>query len=393
MTKIGDADGSAIAVLRNAHVFAPADLGLRDLLLLGGKVCAIAQPGISVDPPNGWPKPMLYDLSETRLVPGLVDGHEHLTGGGGEGGPTTRTPEVTLSMLTTAGVTTVVGCLGTDGTTRSMAALLAKAIAIEAEGLTTYIWTGAYQVPPPTLTGSVRDDLVLIDKVLGCGEVAVSDHRSAQPTCQELRRLVAECRVGGMLGAKPGLLHLHVGPGPRGIEDVFTIIGEGEIPASQFLPTHMGRSSVLAAQAAQLTRLGGFADFTAGDACAARVAEAVALGADPARISISSDGGGSLPRFAADGTLSGLLVGNPSTLLSTLADLVDGQGCDFSTALGMLTANPARTLGLGGVKGAVAVGADADLVALTPDGRARHVWAKGRLMVWDGKPVVWGTFE
>ena len=39
---------------------------------------------------------------------------------GGEGGFSTRTPEATLSSITTAGVTTVVGCLGTDGTARDM---------------------------------------------------------------------------------------------------------------------------------------------------------------------------------------------------------------------------------------------------------------------------------
>ena len=68
-------------------------------------------------------------------------------GGGGEGGFSTRTPEATLSDLTTAGVTTVVGTLGTDGIARDMNALLAKARGLEEEGITTYIYTGSYRLP------------------------------------------------------------------------------------------------------------------------------------------------------------------------------------------------------------------------------------------------------
>jgi len=296
-------------------------------------------------------------------------------------------------MLTQAGVTTVVGCLGTDGVTRSMAALLAKASALAAEGLTTYVWTGAYEVPTPTITGSVRSDIILIDRVVGCGEIAVSDHRSAQPTPTQLRQLAAECRVGGMLGGKPGLLHLHVGSGPRGIQDVFDIIADGEIPASQFLPTHMGRTPALIEQAARLTRLGGRADFTAGASCAAAVAAALAHEADPARITISSDGGGSLPRFDDRGSLVGLQVGSPSTLLTTVASLHREHGLSLDVALGMVTANPATALGLAGRKGEIAPGADADLLVLDRSLNPKHLWAGGRMMLREGRPVVYGTFE
>lgn len=382
-----------IAVLRGARVLAPEDLGRQDVLVLSGKIAAIA-PRISTDAmPHGWPDPEIVDLDGLVLAPGLVDAHEHLTGGGGEGGPATRTPEVTLSMLTTAGVTTVVGCLGTDGTTRSMQALLAKALGLESEGLTTRVWTGAYEVPPPTLTGSVRSDIALIDKVIGCGEIAVSDHRSAQPTLQELRRLAAECRVGGMLGAKPGILHLHVGGGPRGIDDVFAILAEGEIPASQFLPTHMGRTEHLVRQAAQLTKAGGRADFTAGSACAERISQALTYGADPSRLSMSSDGGGSLPRFGDGGVLLGLQVGSPTTLLATVRDLVLDHGIPISTAIAMVTANPAAATGFSGRKGVIAVGADADILAMDDSFGVQHLWAGGRQMVADGRPVVMGTFE
>ncbi len=382
-----------ITVLHGAHVMAPEDLGRQDVLVLGGRIAAIAPEIDSQALPSGWPSVEVHNLTGLLLVPGLVDAHEHLTGGGGEGGPATRTPEVTLTMLTTAGVTTVVGCLGTDGTTRDMRGLLAKAYALESEGVTTRIWTGAYEVPPPTLTGSVRGDIVLIDKVIGCGEVAVSDHRSAQPTLQDIRRLAAECRVGGMLGGKPGILHLHVGSGRRGIEDVFAIIAEGEIPAAQFIPTHMGRTQVLSRQAAELTRAGGRADFTAGPGCSQSISEALAHGADATRLSVSSDGGGSLPRFGPDGALAGLQVGSPSTLLATVRDLATDGVLSLEQALALVTSNPANAIGLGETKGTVAVGADADLVAIDQAYQVRNVWARGRLMVSGGQPVVFGTFE
>ncbi len=67
-----------------------------------------------------------------------------LLGGGGEGGFQNRTPEVKLSQLTSAGVTTVVGCLGTDGVGRDMTALISKARGLEAEGITTYPTSEAF---------------------------------------------------------------------------------------------------------------------------------------------------------------------------------------------------------------------------------------------------------
>ena len=150
-----------------------------------------------------------------------------------------------LGEIVRGGVTTVIGCLGTDGTTRSLASLLAKARALEEEGITAYIYTGAYEVPPPTITGRVRDDLILIDKVLGCGEVAIGDHRSSQPSKEDIRKLAAESRVGGLLGGKAGVLHLHVGNGRGALQMLLEIAEETEIPISQFTPTHLNRSTAV----------------------------------------------------------------------------------------------------------------------------------------------------
>lgn len=101
----------------------------------------------------------------------MTAARRHLTGGGGEAGYRSRTPEAQLSELIEAGLTTCVGVLGTDSVARSPMALLAKVKALTEDGLSCYMWTGAYAVPPPTVTGSLKLDIMAIEEVLGVGEV------------------------------------------------------------------------------------------------------------------------------------------------------------------------------------------------------------------------------
>ena len=112
---------------------------------------------------------------------------------------------------------------------------MAKAMQLEEEGISTYMYTGSNQFPIATITGSVRKDVALIPKVIGVGEIAISDHRSSQPGFEELCRVAAEARVGGMIGGKAGLVHLHVGNGRRRLDPVIRMVEETEIPIDQFL--------------------------------------------------------------------------------------------------------------------------------------------------------------
>ena len=198
-------------LIQGAAVYAPEYLGVQDVLIEGSRIRKIAD---KIPVAEAY-EVQVIDGNGMLLFPGFIDGHVHILGGGGEGGYHTRTPEIMLTDITSGGVTTVVGCLGTDGTTRTMASLLAKARGLEEEGITAYIYTGSYQVPVRTLTGSILDDLVLIDKVVGCGEIALSDHRSSQPTCEEFARIVGDTRVGGILSGKAGLVNIHMGDGER----------------------------------------------------------------------------------------------------------------------------------------------------------------------------------
>lgn len=389
-----------VLLLRNADVYAPRPLGLQSLLIGGSTVLWMgagnALPALPAALAAGTTE---IDLAGLRLVPGLIDGHVHVTGGGGEAGFRTRVPAVPLTRYTLAGVTTVVGLLGTDDVTRGPRDLLAQIYALREEGLNAFGYAGGYHVPLATLTGSVRGDLVLLEPLLGIGELAISDHRSSQPTFDEILRLAAEAHVAGLMTGKAGVLHLHLGDGPRGLEFVRRALDESEIPARVFNPTHVNRRKALFDEACALAHDGCFIDLTAfpvedgEDAWSAAegLQRYLASGAPADRITISSDAGGCLPCFDADGRVSRMDVGHSGALLETLRTLVDG-GMPLAAALPAFTGNPARLLRLAG-KGRVEAGADADLVALDATGGAHTVIIRGEIHVRDGQAVRQGTFE
>ncbi|MCW8985090.1 MAG: beta-aspartyl-peptidase [Thermoanaerobaculales bacterium] len=385
-----------LTLIRNASVIAPEPLGLRDVLTAGERIVAVADPGtisisgVEVDE---------IDATDLFVMPGMVDSHVHLLGGGGEGGPSTRAPEIRVEDIVGAGVTTVIGCLGTDGITRHQSSLMAKARGLETEGITAFVYVGSYELPVQNLTGSVRSDLALLPSVLGAGEIAVSDHRSAQPTFDELARLAAECRVGGMIGGKPGILHLHLGDGERGLELVNRIVHETEIPITQIIPTHCNRNPRLLDEAFRFADEGGHIDLTAGIgehtpsmSVEAAIRLAVESGAPLDRISVSSDGNGSLPVFGDDGSLEGLDVASQASMLEQLRSIVRGGTLELPVAAALFSANPAAFYGLDR-KGRVAPGADADLIFLDRDLELIHVLARGQRAVTDGAVVLRGTFS
>ena len=359
-------------LLKDAEVFSPASEGRADILIAGGRVERIDRGGIRL--PDSYAD--VVDAGGLLAVPGFIDSHVHITGGGGEGGYATRTPELQLSDAVRGGVTTVVGCLGTDGVTRSLANLLAKARGLDAEGITAFIYTGYYAVPVRTITGSIEQDLQLIDKVIGVGEVALSDHRSTQPTFDEFARLAGEARRGGILSGKAGVVNVHMGDGTRGLSLLRRLIDETEIPASQFVPTHINRNPSLFEEGIAFAKSGGFVDFTTSTVPAfladGEVKSSTGLkrmldaGVDIGHITFTSDGQGSLPAFDAQGRLQRLEVGRVTSLFAEVRDAVLCEGLPLEAALRVITSNPARILKLRG-KGELVPGADADLVLLEPE--------------------------
>ena len=392
-----------VIIIRNAQVYQPEYAGKKDLLILGDQIAALGE-NLQAEF-NGAVSVTEIDGTGMVLTPGFIDSHEHIMGGGGEGGFSTRTPEAVLTDLTMNGITTVVGCIGTDGITRDMAALLAKAHGLEEEGVTTYVYTGSYQVPVHTLTGSVMKDVMLLDKVIGAGEIALSDHRSSPPTFEEFVRIVSDVRVGGMLAGKAGIVNIHLGDSPRLMDLIWRTVRETEIPYTQFLPTHVNRNEALFQSAAEFAKAGGVIDFTGNEdidywesicdevrVCSG-IRRLLESGVSENNFTISSDGQGSLPVFNSKGEYQGIGIGKASCLLKEVRECVEREDIPLETALRAVTANPARILKLG-KKGRLQPGCDADLCLLTEDGLKLHtVIAKGKIMVQEGKPVVRGTFE
>lgn len=380
---------AAIALLRNAELYDPEPRGRRHLLVAGERVVWIGRDVPRLDPALEVEE---VDLGGRRVIPGLVDCHVHLTGGGGESGPESRVPPMPLSRLTLGGVTTAVGVLGTDDAVRTTAELVTAARGLIAQGLSAWCYTGGYHVPPVTATGSIRLDLLLIDLILGVGELAISDHRSSQPTLDDLLRVAADAHVGGLMSGKAGIVHLHVGDGPRGLELVRQALDRSELPARVFNPTHVNRRRALFDEAMALSERGCTVDVTAfpvaegEDAWSADEAVVRYLGArlDPSRITVSSDAGGSLPVFDAEGRVTGTEVGSPGAVGEALRTLLQ-RGERLERVLPAFTANPARLLRLDR-KGRLVPGADADLVVLDTDAAVAHVMARGRWHVRDGRP-------
>lgn len=384
-----------IKLLKNAQVYAPAFLGKKDILVVGEKICRIAD---RIEGYEGLEEVEVFDLEGRTLVPGYIDMHVHITGGGGEQGPASRVPESYLSAFTTCGITTVLGLLGTDGITRSIENLIAKARALTEEGITVYCLTGSYGYPPVTMTESVEKDIVMITPMIGV-KIAVSDHRGSNPGGKELIDIGTQARRAGLVSNTPGLVTMHMGSGKGKLDPLFYALENSDLPMKNFLPTHILRSDELIDEGAKLVRMGGYIDCTAGSDDKDVVVNAEKLfellgrdGVSADHVTLSSDAFGSQPKFDQYGECIGLTYASPKYLHKTIQILVK-MGMALEEALKLLTTTPATLLGKEGVKGCIAVGADADILVLDRELEINSLFAKGKTALLDGKIIMKGRFE
>ena len=388
-----------IKLIRNGEVYAPEFLGRKDILIVNNKI------GLIVDKIDHMPSGFISETIDAKgriVVPGFIDQHVHIIGGGGEAGYSSRIFETKLTDFTTAGTTTVLGLLGTDGTTRTLETLMAKARALEGEGLTTYILTGSYEYPSQTLTGSIRRDIILVDKIIGT-KIAISDHRASYITSVELIKEASNTRVAGMLSKKPGILTIHVGDGKSRLDPIFEAIHNSEIPIKHFIPTHVNRNKDLYKQAQEFAKIGGFIDFTADTSPTGHdpqsvkssdgIRRAVENGVSIDNMTISTDGNGSWSFYDDHGNLEKIGVSQLNKMHHEFKDLVFKEKFSISDALKPVTSNVARVLGIYPNKGCLAENSDADILILDDNLNVSTVIAKGQVMVREHEIIKKGMYE
>lgn len=385
-------------LIKNPEVHSPVFLGRKDILIAGEKIIAVeneidarALKSIEI---------ITIDGTGKKVIPGLIDAHVHVAGAGGEGGPATRTPEMQLSHMLDGGITTVVGCLGTDGFTRSLEAVLMKVKSLKAQGVSAYMYTGSYQVPTPTLLGDVGRDIALIEEVIGIGEIAISDHRSSCPSTAELIRLVEHARVGGMLGGKAGIANMHMGDARDPFRPIYDAVENSELKLTQFFPTHCNRNPYIFEDAKAYGKKG-YVDLTASSypydpeneiKPSKAIVELLSAGVPLEHITMTSDGNGSLPNFDKDGRLISMDMGLPKSIMSVLIDTVTEENLPLEKAVTVVTSNVASILKLRD-KGRIEPGKDADIVILDRDYAISDLIARGQLMTRNYERLKKGTYE
>jgi len=378
-------------LIKGAHIFSPEDLGVKDIMIINDRVVMI---GDDLSPISD--AMVIIDGKDKILMPGLIDGHVHITGGGGEASFKTRVPEITLSKLISGGITTTMGLLGTDSTTRSVENLVAKAKALKEEGITCLAVTGSYGYPSVTITGSVKKDIVFIDEVIGV-KIAISDHRAPSVSDEELARLASDVRVAGMLSGKAGIVVTHMGSSDNGLLPINNVLSKWDVPIRTFRPTHVNRKKELLLESFEFAKKGGVIDLTCGiyeEMSPARVVGmAKENGVPSENITISSDGYGSWSRYDEKGNLIKIGVSSVGSLFAELKKMVLENKTSPEEALPYFTTNVSKALGIFPVKGTVCEGSDADLVLVDKDFNLEYVIARGQVMMQNKEIIVKGTYE
>jgi beta-aspartyl-dipeptidase (metallo-type) len=383
-------------LLKGGHVFDPEDRGAADVLMLGGEIAGVG-PGLAA--PTGVGEGEIVDVSGCILLPGLIDPHLHVMGASGMGGPTTRSTDLQIERIAGVGVTTVVSPLGADSLSRDIPGLLARAAALECEGISAYCYTGGWKNPVPTLTGDPQADVAYVDRVLGV-KVAIAEPMAPAYTPEELCRLAHAAWTGGRMAGKRSVLHTHAGDLSEGLASIREVQRRTGIPAERLVVTHVNRNPDLWRQAMEFARAGGSIDLTTMQRpetnhlhaipAAQALREALAAGVPAARMTLSTDSGVPYPKLDASGKMIGLYMAGPDAILGTIRELLQ-TGLSWGAAAAFATANTAGLLGLTR-KGRLAAGADADVLILDAGGQVDRVYARGRQLVREGQPLVWGPF-
>ena len=383
-------------LIKNGAVYAPEELGVKDILIHNEKIIKIDD---KIESPSGFECEKI-DASGKIIYPGFVDGHVHLIGADDGQGPMGRTSDIAWSDIVESGTTTVVGCLGSSRFVRSLHSLYIKTLELDMMGLSTYMYTGSFVIPPPTLTGEIRKDIYLIPKVIGL-KTAISDTTTNHYTWRDLAEITSEVLYGADIANKHAVTHVHVGRQKTRMDRIFELIDNTGINPAQVIPTHINRRAPdVIEQAIEYTKMGGIVDLSS----LMRKEEGTLTGLKPdlavkrmldegavlENMTMSSDGNVPQPIRDENGKQIGRYIAPLDFNRREIRDITNNGVCNLSDTLKIMTTNPAKALGI--KKGRIAEGYDADLVIA--DGiekmRVEQVYAKGKQAVKNGE-ASWRT--
>ena len=377
-------------IIKNANIYAPQHIGYKDILIGAGKILMIDDK-IDINIPDI----EVIDAQGKLVFPGFIDQHIHVTGAGGQTGYASMTPPIELGELIACGTTTVMGLLGTDGTTKSLQNLYAKIQGLEQEGISAYMLTSYFAYPPITITGDVRQDILFVDKIIGC-KIAISDERASAPDVKELLRLLGDIQVAGLLSQKKGILHVHLGGKSSGMAILLELVEKYQAPIRRISPTHVGRTRPLFDEAIRFAKLGGMIDISTGgtkfDEPYKQVLLALEQGVSMDNMTLSSDGNAGVMIKNDEGEIIGYRKAPIDLNFKQVVKLINDGGIDPSEAFKLITSSPARNLSLPH-KGTIVVGGDADFCFLDEEYTLYDVIAKGELMMKDKVILKKGTYE
>ncbi len=378
-------------LIKNAHVYTPKDIGVVDLLIANDRIVKVEK-----DIEFNYEGLEIIEAKGKVITPGIVDQHIHITGGGGEGSFKTRVPDVMIGELIESGITSVVGLLGTDTTTRSVANLLARAKSLREEGMNAYCLTGGYDYPSPNLTGSIKKDITFISEILGV-KLAISDHRAPLITQAEFQKLVSDVRTAGMFSGKSAYVKLHMGSGKERFSVINRILDETDLSITHFRPTHVGRDLKLFEEALDFAKKGGIIDFTACDSSNAitliEIFKTIKQNNVPLEnITISSDGRGSWSTYDSKGRLERIGHASCNTMHKTMKRLIESETLTSEEAISICTSNVSKAIGLKD-RGEIAEGNFADLLFLDKNYNINSVIINGKWGLKDKQLKIKGTYE
>jgi beta-aspartyl-dipeptidase (metallo-type) len=387
-------------LLTGGEVYAPEKLGKVDILVTNDRIVAVEE---NLELPSKY-ECEVVDATDKIIYPGFVDTHIHFTGADDGQGPVGHTYDVSWQDIVESGVTTAVGTLGGEMWVRTLEQLYGKAIELDKMGLTTYIYTGGFHIPPITITGSVRRDIILLEKVRGL-KTAISDATTSHHTWRELAELVSEVNIGAETVKKTAVTHVHVGRRPQRMDMLFELIENTGLDPKGIVPTHVNRITPdVIAQGIDWIKRGGVVDLTTqmrreeGTLTGVKTEYAVKrmldAGCPIEGITISSDANCPMAIRDSSGKQIGLYVALVDFNRREIRDIVRNSVAPFEEALKMVTTNPARVLGIDDRKGRIKPGYDADIVIANKpeDLKIDKVYSKGNMLVDGGKALFQGHY-